>query len=166
MKRAEVVKLIICCSIPLAIGFAGSFWTANSMDWYQTLAKPAFNPPNWVFAPVWTVLYLLMGISAFLVWTSTSSVESRKEPANAAVKVALACFILQLVFNAIWTPIFFGAKQLLVAFGDIVLLWLAIAATIICFHRINKLSAILLVPYIIWVSFAAVLNAFVCVLNQ
>jgi tryptophan-rich sensory protein len=157
MKRAEVVKLIICCSVPLAIGFAGSFFTANSMDWYQTLAKPAFNPPSWVFAPVWTVLYLLMGISAFLVW--------RKEPANAAVKVALSCFILQLVFNALWTPIFFGAKQPLIAFGDIVLLWLAIAATIICFHRINKLSAILLVPYIVWVSFAAVLNAAICMFN-
>jgi len=165
MKRDEVVKLIICCSVPLAIGFAGSFFTANSMDWYQTLAKPAFNPPSWVFAPVWTVLYLLMGISAFLVWTSTSSVESRKKPANAAVKVALSCFILQLVFNALWTPVFFGAKQPLVAFGDIVLLWLAIAATIICFHRINKLSAILLIPYIIWVRFAAVLNAAICMLN-
>jgi tryptophan-rich sensory protein len=157
MKRAEVVKLIICCSVPLAIGFAGSFFTANSMDWYQTLAKPAFNPPSWVFAPVWTVLYLLMGISAFLVW--------RKGLADIAARVALACFILQLVFNALWTLIFFGAKQSLIAFGDIILLWLAIAATIICFYRVSKLSAILLVPYIVWVSFAAVLNAAICMLN-
>ncbi|MGB8226299.1 MAG: TspO/MBR family protein [Sedimentisphaerales bacterium] len=157
MKRDEVVKLIICCSVPLAVGFAGSLFTANSMDWYQTLAKPAFNLPSWVFAPVWTSLYLLMGISAFLVW--------RKEPADTAVKVALACFILQLVFNALWTPIFFGAKQPLIAFGDIILLWLAIASTIICFYRVYKLSAILLVPYILWVSFAAVLNAAICMLN-
>jgi tryptophan-rich sensory protein len=157
MKRTEVVKLIICCGVPMAVGFGGSFFT-NSLDWYQILAKPAFNPPSWIFAPVWTVLYLLMGISAFLVW--------RKEPADAAVKVALACFVLQLVFNALWTPIFFGAKQPLIAFADIVLLWLAIAATIICFYRVCKLSAILLVPYILWVSFAAVLNASICMLNQ
>jgi tryptophan-rich sensory protein len=157
MKPVEVIKLIICCGVPLAVGFGGSFFT-NSLDWYQTLAKPAFNPPSWVFAPVWTVLYLLMGVSAFLVW--------RKGPADAAVKVALACFVLQLVFNALWTPIFFGAKQPLIAFADIVLLWLAIAATIICFYRVCKLSAILLVPYILWVSFAAVLNASICMLNQ
>ncbi len=157
MKRAEVIKLVISCSVPLAVGFGGSFFT-GSLDWYQALAKPAFNPPSWAFAPVWTALYLLMGISAFLVWG--------KEPADAAVKVALACFVLQLVFNALWTPIFFGARQPLIAFGDIILLWLAIAATIICFYRVNKLSAILLVPYIIWVSFAAVLNAAICMLNQ
>jgi tryptophan-rich sensory protein len=157
MKRAEVIKLIICCSLPLAIGFAGTFFT-NSLDWYQTLQKPAFNPPNWVFAPVWTVLYLLIGISFFLVW--------RKGLANAAGRTALACFILQLVFNALWTPIFFGAKQPLIAFADIVLLWLAIAATIVSFYKISKLSAILLVPYIVWVSFAAVLNAAICMLNQ
>jgi tryptophan-rich sensory protein len=157
MKPVEVIKLIICCGVPLAVGFGGSFFT-NSLDWYQTLAKPAFNPPSWVFAPVWTVLYLLMGVSAFLVW--------RKGPADTAVKVALACFVLQLVFNALWTPIFFGAKQPLIAFADIVLLWLAIAATIICFYRVCKLSAILLVPYILWVSFAAVLNASICMLNQ
>jgi tryptophan-rich sensory protein len=157
MKRAEVIKLVICCGVPLGVGYGGSFFT-NSLDWYQTIQKPAFNPPDWVFAPVWTVLYLLMGGAAFLVW--------RKGPANMAVRVALACFILQLVFNALWMPIFFGAKQPLIAFGDIILLWLAIAATIICFYRISKLSAILLVPYILWVSFAAVLNAAIYMLNQ
>ena len=158
MKRTEVIKLIISCSVPLAVGFSGSFFTANSMDWYQTLAKPVFNPPNWIFAPVWTVLYLLMGVSVFLIW--------RRGLANKIGKVALACFILQLVFNTGWTPVFFGAKQPLIAFGVIILLWLAIAATIICFNRISKVSAILLVPYIVWVSFAAILNASICVLNQ
>jgi translocator protein len=157
MKPADVIKLIICCGVPLAIGFAGSFFM-NSSDWYQTLQKPAFNPPNWVFAPVWTLLYLLMGVSAFLVW--------RKGLAGTAGRVALACFLLQVGFNAFWTPIFFGAKQPLIAFGDIILLWLAIAATIICFYRVSKLSAVLLVPYILWVSFAAVLNASICMLNQ
>jgi tryptophan-rich sensory protein len=158
MKPAEFIKLIICCSIPLMVGFGGSYFTTNSLDWYQTLVRPAFSPPNWVFAPVWTVLYLLMGVSAFLVW--------RKGSADKAVRVALACFILQLVFNALWTPVFFGAKQPLIAFGDIILLWLAIAATIICFYRVSRPAAILLIPYIGWVSFAAVLNASICVLNQ
>ncbi len=158
MKRADVVKLIVCCGVPLAIGYAGSFFTANSMDWYQSLDKPAFNPPNRIFAPVWTVLYLLMGIAVFLIWQRGLS--------DKLGKVALACFILQLVFNAIWTPIFFGMKQPLIAFGVIILLWLSIAATIICFYRVSKLSAVLLVPYIVWVSFAAVLNAAICILNQ
>ncbi len=155
--KIYTAKLIISCAVPLAVGFSGSFWTANSMDWYQTLNKPVFNPPNWVFAPVWTVLYLLMGIAVFLVW--------KRGLVDKAGKVAVACFILQLIFNAVWTPIFFGMRQPLIAFGDIILLWLATAATIICFNRINKLSAILLVPYIIWVSFAAVLNGAICAMN-
>jgi benzodiazapine receptor len=158
MKRADIIKLIICLGVPLTVGFAGSFFTNSSMDWYQTLQKPVFNPPNWVFAPVWTVLYLLMGISLFLVW--------QRGFANAAGKTALACFILQLVFNTLWTPIFFGVKQPLVAFADIIVLWLAAVATVASFYRVSKLSAILLVPYIVWVSFAAVLNAAICVLNQ
>jgi benzodiazapine receptor len=157
MKLADVIKLVISCGVPLGVGFGGSFFTASSMAWYQTLHKPVFNPPNGIFSPVWTLLYLLMGIAVFLVWQGGL--------ANKAGKVAIACFILQLIFNAIWTPIFFGARQPLIAFGDIILLWLAIAATIICFYRVNKLSAILLLPYIIWVSFAAVLNASICVLN-
>jgi tryptophan-rich sensory protein len=143
--------------VPLAIGFTGSFFT-NSSDWYQTLAKPLFTPPSWVFAPVWTVLYLLMGISAFLVW--------QKGLATAAGKTASAAFILQLVLNALWVPIFFGAKQPLFAFMDIVVLWLAIAATITSFQKVSKPAAILLVPYMAWVSFATVLNAGIYMLNR
>ena len=158
MKSGDIVKLIICCGVPLAIGFAGSFFTNSSLDWYQTLAKPVFTPPSWVFAPVWTVLYLLMGISAFLVW--------RKGLANAAGKTAAAAFILQLVFNALWVPIFFGAKQPLFAFMDIVVLWLAIVATIVSFQKVSRLSAVLLVPYMVWVSFATVLNAGIYMLNR
>lgn len=157
MKPNEIVKLIICCGVVLAVGFAGALFT-NSSDWYQTLEKPAFTPPDWVFAPVWTALYLLTGVSVFLVW--------RKGLANAAGRIAIAAFILQLVFNALWMPIFFGVKQPLIAFGDIVLLWLATAATIISFQNVSRPAAILLVPYMAWVSFAAVLNAAICVLNR
>ncbi len=154
----NIIKLVISVAVPLGIGFGGSFFTADSMGWYQTLNKPFFNPPNWIFAPVWTILYVFMGIAFFLVWQRGFS--------QKLGKVALSCFILQLIFNAAWTPVFFGMKQPLIAFGVIILLWLAVAATIICFQRVNKLSAILLFPYIIWVSFAAVLNASICVLNQ
>ena len=157
MKSNDIVKLIICCTVPLAIGFTGSFFT-NSLDWYQTLAKPVFTPPSWVFAPVWTVLYLLMGIAAFLVW--------RKGLASAAGKTAAAAFILQLVFNALWVPIFFGVKQPLFAFMDIVVLWLAIAATVVSFKKVSKPAAVLLVPYMVWVSFATVLNAAIYMLNR
>ena len=157
MRRADIMKLIVCCGVPLVVGLAGSFFT-NSIDWYQTLEKPAFTPPNWVFAPVWTALYLLMGISVFLVW--------QKGLTSAAGKSAFACFVFQLVFNGLWAPIFFGLKQPLIAFGDIIVLWLAVVATFACFYRVSKLSAILFTPYVIWVSFAAILNASICMLNQ
>jgi translocator protein len=158
VKSNDIVKLIICCSVPLAIGFTGSFFTNSSLDWYQTLAKPVFTPPSWVFAPVWTALYLLMGIAAFLVW--------RKGLTSAAGKTAIAAFILQLVFNALWVPIFFGAKQPLFAFMDIVVLWLAVITTIVSFKRVSKPAAILLIPYMAWVSFATVLNAGIYMLNR
>ena len=158
MKAAEIIKLIICCGLVLGIGLAGAFFTTNSSEWYQALAKPAFTPPGWVFAPVWTVLYLLIGVSAFLVW--------RKGLANAAGKTAAAAFILQLIFNALWTPIFFGLKQPLIAMMDIVMLWLAIITTIISFWKVSRPAAILLVPYIIWVSFASVLNFSIYWLNR
>ena len=141
----------------MAVGFAGSFFVSGSTDWYRTLQKPCFNPPNWVFGPVWTVLYLLIGLSFFLIW--------RKGLANAAGKTAKACFILQMVFNAMWTPIFFGLKQPLIAFGDIMVLWLAVLAAVGSFYKVSKIAAILFVPYLLWVSFAAVLNAAICMLN-
>lgn len=158
MKANEIVKLVICCGVVLGVGFAGSFFVANSSQWYQGLEKPAFTPPSYVFGPVWTVLYLLIGVSAFLVW--------RKGITNAAGRTAAAAFILQLIFNAAWTPIFFGVKQPLIALGDIVMLWLAIIAMIISFWKVSKPAAILLVPYIIWVSLAAVLNTAICMLNR
>ncbi|MFA5293104.1 MAG: TspO/MBR family protein [Phycisphaerae bacterium] len=157
-KTNDIVKLIICCGAVLGVGFAGSFFVSNSSQWYQSLEKPAFTPPSYVFGPVWTVLYLLIGVSAFLVW--------RKGIANAAGRTAAAAFILQFIFNAAWTLIFFGIKQPLIALGDIVMLWLAIIAMIVSFRKVSTLAAVLLVPYIMWVSLAVVLNAAICILNQ
>jgi benzodiazapine receptor len=158
MKPADIIKLIISCGLCLAVGLVGSFFTNSLSGWYQNLQKPPFNPPSWVFAPVWTILYLLMGVSAFLVW--------RSGPVTTAVKFALTCFLVQLAFNALWTPLFFLLRTPLAALVDIILLWFAIVATIISFHKVSTPAAILLAPYIIWVSFAAVLNAAICILNR
>ena len=132
-------------------GVLGSFFTFSAIPtWYATLVKPAFNPPSWVFGPVWTVLYALMGIAAFLVWK-----RGWKKP---DVKSALLVFGIQLALNALWSIIFFGMKELGIAFGEIVLLWFAIVATIRAFYRIDQRAAWLLVPYLAWVTFAAALN--------
>lgn len=158
MKRDKIIQLIVSCGVPIIIGIFGSFFVANSMDWYQTLKKPIFNPPSQIFGPIWIVLYLLMGIAFLPVW--------QKGLRDAGGRTATACFILQLIFNAFWMPIFFGFKQPLIAFGDIVILWLAVLATVVSFYKVSKLAGILLVPYILWISFAAVLNGWICILNQ
>lgn len=159
MNSGDIKKLIICLVVVLCIGIIGSFFVSSSaLDWFRTLQKPVFTPPAWLFGPVWTVLYILMAISAFLVW--------RKGLDTAAGKTAAAAFILQLVFNGLWTPIFFGLRLPLIALGDIVILWLAVFATITSFWKVSKLAAVLLIPYMIWLSFAAVLNAFIYLLNR
>lgn len=157
MKLISIVKLIIAYGLCLSAGLAGSFFTTNLSGWYQSLNKPFFTPPNWLFAPVWTTLYLLMGVSAFIVW--------QKGFENRTVKIALGFFVVQLILNALWTPLFFGAKLLLAAFLEILLLWLAILATIINFKKVSTAAALLLIPYILWVSFAAVLTAAIYILN-
>lgn len=151
------LKLIIALAIPLLIGFSGSFFTASEIgSWYQTIQKPLWNPPNWIFGPVWTTLYVLMGISLFLVWRSSASQK----------RVAIILFTVQLVLNFFWSFIFFKHHQIGLAFAEILVLWLMILLTIFSFARINKLAAWLLVPYISWVSFAAILNFTIWQLNK
>ncbi|MDZ7845213.1 MAG: TspO/MBR family protein [Anaerolineales bacterium] len=118
-------------------------------NWYTGLVKPSWNPPNWLFGPVWSVLYLLMAISVWLVWM--------KEGLAGAV-VPLVIFLLQLVLNAGWSWLFFGKHEMGIAFLEILILWAAILACIIVFWNLNPISGMLLVPYILWVTFAAVLN--------
>lgn len=118
-------------------------------EWYTALAKPSWNPPNWLFGPVWSVLYLLMAISVWLVW--------KKEGVVGAI-VPLSIFLLQLVLNAAWSWLFFGTHEMGIAFIEIVVLWIAILVNIILFWKINPISGILLLPYLLWVSFASVLN--------
>jgi len=160
MKLANPARLIVSCAVPILVGVVGSlFTTADSLNnWYAKLNKPVFNPPGWVFGPVWTTLYILMGIAAFLVW--------RKGLDNKLVRLALLCFVVQLVLNALWTPLFFGLRSPLAGLIDIVLLLSAIDLTTILFLRISKPAGVLLIPYILWVLFAMILNASIFLLNR
>jgi len=155
-KALRILIFVLVCELA---GFVGSVFTTPSIPgWYAGLVKPSFNPPNWIFAPVWTILYVLMGIAAYLVYDKGLR---RKD-----VRKALAVFAGQLVLNALWSIVFFGAHLILGAAGVIVLLWAMILASIWLFSRISKAAAYLLVPYILWVSFATVLNISLYVLNR
>jgi len=144
-------KLVIAIAIPLAVGATSSFFTVTGVEsWYQTINKPSWNPPNWIFGPVWTTLYIMMGVALFLVWKSESP--------QVIKKTAFILFAFQLVLNFFWSLIFFKLEKPGWAFIEIIALWLLILATIFAFARVNKTAAWLLVPYISWVSFAAILN--------
>jgi translocator protein len=144
-------KLIISLIIPQLIAAAGAYFTVTGVgSWYREINRPEWNPPSWVFGPVWTLLYIMMGIALFLVWRSNA-------PANAK-RQAVILWSAQLLFNFFWSLIFFGLQQPGWAFAEIVVLWLLILLTIFAFARISKLAAWLLVPYISWVSFAGMLN--------
>ncbi|HEX9911812.1 MAG TPA: TspO/MBR family protein [candidate division Zixibacteria bacterium] len=147
----EILKLIISLIICQLAGVIGSIFTTPAIPgWYAALVKPTLNPPNWVFAPVWTTLFLLMGISAFLVW--------RKGIENPRVNLALQFFIVQLVLNSLWSVLFFGLRSPLLGFVEIILLCFFILLTIVYFFKVTKIAGILLLPYFVWVSFATVLN--------
>ncbi len=158
-KLKQILKFIAALAVCFGVsGFGAVFTTNGSTSWYAQLEKPFFTPPDWVFGPVWTILYLLMAISAFLIWNKGLNYPK--------VKPALGLFLIQLALNAIWTPLFFGSHLILAAFIEIILLWLAIFATILVFKRISLLAAALLVPYLIWVSYAAILNGSIYFLNK
>ncbi len=151
------LKLILCISIPLLVGGISGFATATSItDWYVNINKPSFNPPNYLFGPVWTTLYILMGISLFMIVQSSNS-ELRKK--------ALIIFSIQLFLNFCWSFIFFKFQLLGVAFVEIILMWISILTMIILFYEINKNAALMQIPYLLWVSFASVLNGSIWFLN-
>jgi benzodiazapine receptor len=151
---AALVFWVVLC---LVAGFIGSLFTAPAVaTWYRDLQKPAWSPPNWAFAPVWTALYVAMGVAAWLVWR-------RAVP---GVPAALALFAVQLALNVAWSGLFFGLHSPGTALLDIVLLWLAILATLVAFWRISPAAGILLLPYLGWVSFAASLNYTIWRMNR
>ncbi|MBI2129887.1 tryptophan-rich sensory protein [Candidatus Woesearchaeota archaeon] len=159
MKIKNNYKLIFSIIICQLAGLIGSFFTASSVDtWYAALEKPGFNPPNWIFGPVWVALFLLMGISLYLVWEKGIKAKG--------AKIALIFFGIQLLLNMVWSIIFFGLRSPLYASIEIIILWLAILLTIIKFYKISKPAAYLLVPYILWVSFAVALNISIVFINM
>lgn len=158
MKIRDLFGAAISILICLGAGAIGSFYTAPAIPlWYAGLAKPFFSPPNWIFAPVWTALYILMGISAYIIWT--------KRKAGPEAAKGLAVFAAQLGLNTMWSVVFFGFRDPFLALLTIVVLWAFILMSIIQFNKVSRNAALLLVPYIFWVSFASVLNAAVWLMN-
>ncbi|PIZ95964.1 MAG: TspO protein [Candidatus Magasanikbacteria bacterium CG_4_10_14_0_2_um_filter_33_14] len=158
--KIDYKKLTISIVGTQLAGALGSVFNFASIPtWYTTLNKPSFNPPNWIFGPVWTILFLMMGIAVYLVWTKKTMFHQKKK------KLALQIFVLQLLLNILWSAIFFGLLSPAWAFVEIMLLWLAISMTIIKFHKFSNWAAYLLVPYLAWVSFASILNFAIWMLN-
>lgn len=159
MKRKTLFRIIICITICLGVGFLSSIATQTGVNgWYKTIVKPGFTPPNYLFAPVWTVLYILMGISAGLVWSRGTY--------HKWVKTALYHFVFQLLLNALWSLVFFGLEQPLFALLIIITLFILIFLTIKWFKIVNKTAAYLLIPYLLWVLFATALNFEIWRLNS
>lgn len=158
MKTKNIVKFIISIIVCQIAGLIGSVFTMPSIPtWYAALKKPSFSPPNWLFGPVWIVLYVLMGISLYIVW--------KKRLKNKEIRVGILLFGIQLVLNTLWSIIFFGLQNPMYAFVEIVVLWFAITLTIYHFWKIDKKAAYLLIPYILWVTFASILNFSIWRLN-
>jgi translocator protein len=151
-------KLILSILIPVAVGAISGFFTNSGVEgWYAVANKPSFNPPNWIFAPVWTTLYILMGIAMYLIWNA--AIDEKKK------RRALLLYALQLMLNFLWSFIFFEMQQPGAALIEIILMWFSILLTLLAFGKINKAAAGLLVPYLCWVSFAIVLNYEIWSLN-
>lgn len=156
----KVTRILIVVVTCLAVGYFSGMITREAITtWYPTLVKPSFNPPNWVFAPVWTLLYAMMGVAAGIIW-------NQMKTDRTIVKKALQFFAIQLALNAVWSYLFFGLKNPMLALLEIALLWLMIYETYLKFVKINKIAGYLLLPYLAWVSFASVLNASILWLNR
>ncbi len=147
------VAILICFG---AAGLGSRFTTPSIAGWYATLLKPAWTPPSWIFGPVWSLLYLSMAVAAWLVW---------RKAGMAGARGALALFAVQLLLNVAWSAIFFGAHRPGLAFAEIVVLWLMILATVVWFRPVSRAAAWLLMPYLLWVAFAAALNFSIWRLN-
>jgi len=154
-KTFDLILAVLICQ---GMGLIGSLFTTPAIpSWYAGLIKPSFNPPNWIFAPAWILLYTLMGIAAFLIWNRRNGKKK--------IKTALVLFSVQLVLNSLWSIIFFGLHLPQYAFLEILVLWFFILLTLLSFYKISKPAGLLLLPYILWVSFAAILNLSIMILN-
>jgi benzodiazapine receptor len=158
MRANQITKLVVSLLVPLAIGgLAGAFTAEAIPEWYASLNQPSFNPPNWVFGPVWTILYIILGISLFIIW----KLESGKKR-----NLAIFIFMVQILLNFGWSLFFFYFKMIGLALIDIAALWIMIVVMLVRFHKLNPLAAYINIPYIVWVTFATVLNADYFSLNR
>jgi len=158
MNKKEVIKLLVSIILPLGLGaIAGMFTSQSVSEWYETLNRPSFNPPNWIFGPVWTTLYILMGISLFLLWKQDVSKERNR---------AIIVFLIQLLLNFCWSFIFFYFNLIGIALVEIILLWISILMMLVLFYKIRPVAAYINIPYFIWVTFATILNASYYFLNR
>ena len=157
MKANQTGKLIASLLLPIGVGgIAGMFTTEAIPGWYASLVQPSFNPPNWVFGPVWTTLYIIMGISLYLIW---------KMDAGKQRNQAILVFMLQLLLNFCWSFFFFYFKMIGVALIDIVALWIMIVVMLFRFYKLKPISAYINIPYLLWVTFATALNTAYFFLN-
>ncbi len=168
--RHRTFWLLFCVAICELAGIAGSFFTAPavSSSWYANLQKPVFMPPSWVFGPVWVTLYFLMGVSLYFIWKQAFSrhfLPFLHEKSQHQARFSIVFFFVHLALNAAWSIVFFGLQNIALALAVIGILWLMILVLIALFSSLDKRSSWLLVPYFLWVSFAAVLNAAIFVLN-
>jgi tryptophan-rich sensory protein len=153
----KFLKLVLCILVPLSVGAISGIATSRGVNgWYKTIHKPSFNPPNYLFAPVWTALYILMGISFYII-LQTPHIKSKK--------YALSVFFIQLLLNSAWSFLFFKYHLIEVAFIEIIIIWISIICMILAFYKINKTAAYLQLPYLLWVSFASILNGAIWWLN-
>jgi len=158
MSTSNIIKLVVSIALPLGIGAIAGLFTAQAIpDWYATLNRPSFNPPNWLFGPVWTILYFMLGISFFLIWKIDPSKERN---------LAILVFLLQLLLNFGWSFFFFYFKMIGFALIEISVLWISIVIMLLLFYKIRPMAAYINIPYLLWVTFATILNAGYFVLNR
>jgi translocator protein len=158
MNKTNLLKLLLSLILPLGLGSIAGIFTADAVpEWYAALNRPSFNPPNWIFGPVWTALYILLGISFFLIW---------KQPAKKERNFAIMMFLLQLLLNFGWSFIFFYFNMIGFALVEIILLWISIVIMMVLFYKIKPVAAFINVAYLIWVTFATILNASYYILNR
>lgn len=161
----SILKLIISVTLCQSAGVIGSLFTFSSIpNWYNLLNQPAFRPPNWLFGPVWTILYTLMGISFYLIWTKLKDKKYAKK--TKLIKLALAIFLIHLFFNATWSIVFFGLHNIFLALINILVIWVFIVILTYKFWSLSKSASILLIPYLAWVTFATILNYNIWILNR
>lgn len=158
MRKINWKKLLLCLAVPVAAGGLSALITGKDMNIYQTVSRPPLSPPGWIFPVMWTILYILMGVSLYIVAESKTS--------NNEKSSAYRAFAMQLALNFIWSPIFFSLQNFLLAFTVLLAMWVAVLIMLVRFYKINKIAGLLQIPYLLWITFAGYLNLGIYLLNR